>query len=138
MTHLTYKQLAFLLDITDLEAYEKFLAIDSSVTGKPTPSPCNTITRYRDQGYKAPELSIDILSKKLNLPNIQDALIDISENYLKRPAAKKYILCDYPEKKLETLEKHKVKIPSVLASLLKPETVAIIRKEWEKRFGIPV
>lgn len=143
---LNYKQLAFILDITPVEALEKILYVWSKVFDKERPASCDTVKEYLYDKQKKksvrnslPEsLDIGLLSVHLNLPTLQASVEDIHNNYLARPATKRWILCDFPEKELKTKLKDKVKIPPVLASLLKPEDVELIENEWAKRYGIGV
>lgn len=81
-------------------------------------------------------MSIEVLSVQLNLPNLQSMVDDIHDNYLKRPGTKKWILCDYPEKQLDTKRRDEVHIPPGLKSLLPQASLDTIEREWSKRFGI--
>lgn len=135
--NLTYKQLAFILDIESIEAVRKIIFIHCKVKGIEAPLKSGYIKDYYWEDSPWPmELGIELLAQHLNLPELQRAVDDIRENYMKRPPTKKYILCDYPEKELKLKLKDKVKIPPVLASLLKPEDVELIENEWAKRYGI--
>ncbi len=64
---------------------------------------------------------------------------DINKNYLTRPACKKWILCDYPEKKMKSLAEAgkpmRVAIPPALKSLIPEKTAQTIRLEWQKRYA---
>lgn len=148
MTSLTYKQLAFILDVKPVEALEMILSVYCKTKGKPLPAARDNATEYLfnfdEKGRKKgrndlPEaLDIGLLSVHLNLPTLQQAVEDIEKNYLVRPATKKYILCDYPEKQIKSCRDNdkplKISFPSVLESLLPTSIVETIRKEWEKRF----
>lgn len=83
-------------------------------------------------------MPIEILASGLNLPTLQQMVDDIEQNYLKRNASKKWILCDYPEKELKKLANDgkplRLNIPAALKSMLPSETIEIIEGEWAKRF----
>lgn len=144
MKTLSYRQLAFILDIKPVEALEKILYVWSKVYNKEKPFSCDTVKEYLFDKHKnksvrndLPEsLDIGLLAVHLNLPTLQSSVEDIHNNYLSRPATKRWILCDFPEKELKTKLKDKVKIPPVLVSLLKSEDVKTIENEWAKRYGI--
>lgn len=134
---INYKQLAFILDIEPIEAARKIIYCHCKAFGLGVPAKYNLIRDYYFKGSEWPtELPVETLSKHLNLPDLQLAVVDIRENYLKRQASKKWILMDYPEKELKTKLKDKIKVPPVLASLLKAEDVQFIESEWKRRFGI--
>lgn len=142
--NLNYKQLAFILDIEPVEALEKILYVHSKVSGKELPTSMKTVKEYLfiKQAKKSvrndlPEaLDVGLLALHLNLPTLQQAVEDIQKNYLTRAATKRYILLDFPEKELRLKLKHQIKVPPVLASLLKSEDVEFIENEWAKRYGI--
>lgn len=144
LSKLNYKQLAFILDIEPVKALEKILYTHSKVTGKNFLASCDTVKEYLffEQGKKKvrndlPEsYDIGLLCVHLNLPTLQQSVDDIQNNFLKRPATKRWILCDFPEKELRTKPKKKIKIPDTLASFLKEEDLNIIHDEWKKRYGI--
>lgn len=137
MKTITYKQLAFILDIKPVEALEKIIIANCHVKNIEQPVKGYRVSDYLYKGSDIPaEYDVRLLAEHLNLPDLESAMIDIRENYLKRQGTKRYILCDYPEKELKTKLKADIKIPSVLASLLKPEDVETIQSEWFKRYGI--
>jgi hypothetical protein len=134
---ISYKQLAFILDIEPIEAARKIIFVHCKMYGLSVPAKSNLIKDYYFKGSDWPkEMAVETLSKHLNLPDLQLAVSDIKENYLKRQGSKKWILLDYPEKELKTKLKDKITVPPVLASLLKPEDVEFIQSEWSRRFGI--
>jgi hypothetical protein len=136
---LSYKQLAFILDIEPIEALKKIIYVHCKVRGIALPYSQEKVKDYLYPGSVLPdELDVGLLALHLNLPTLQQSVEDIKNNFLKRPATKKWILCDYPEKELKTKEKHKVKIPPVLVSLLNKEDLNTISKEWSRRFSIKV
>jgi hypothetical protein len=109
MNYLNSKQLAFILDIEVQEAREKMVYAHCKANG----------------------LSVPQRRKK-------EDLADIEANYLTRPASKKWILCDYPEKKIKSFAesggRHKLSLPGALASLLPKATQDVIMQEWRARF----
>jgi hypothetical protein len=137
MKSLTYKQLAFILDIEPIEAARKIIFVHCKLKGLSHPIKSNLIRDYYYKDSTWPkEMGIAELSTHLNLPDLQMAVDDIRNNYLTRQASKKYILCDYPEKELKTKLVTQVKLPPVLTSLLKDEDVNFIESEWNRRYGI--
>lgn len=85
------------------------------------------------------DMLIEMLATQLNIPALQQSVNDINENYLTRPASKKWILCDFPEKVIkastEAGKPAKVLIPPALRSLLPEKTCQLIRLEWQRRFA---
>jgi hypothetical protein len=74
----------------------------------------------------------------LNLPTLQSSVEDIVNNFLIRPASKRWILCDYPEKQIKKLEESgkplKLNVPSALKSLLSEYDIQKIKSEWSARY----
>lgn len=148
MKFLNYKQLAFVLGITPIKALEKIIAIHCSIQNKGTPRVCDKVSEYlfdivikngketkvRNQFPEV--MDIETLSEKLNLPCLQSSVDDICTNYLNRPASRKWILCDYPEKELVSKTRYEVKIPPALKSMLPAEQVKEIEQIWAQRFKI--
>jgi hypothetical protein len=134
---LNYKQLAFILDIKPIEALEKIIYVHCKVKGISRPQPQDKVKSYLVDGFPE-DFDLGSLAVHLNLPSLQQSVEDIRNNFLKRPATKKWILCDYPEKELKTKAHNRVKIPSALASLLNKKDLEIISEEWSKRFRIKV
>lgn len=151
---LNYKQLAFILDIKPVEALEKIIFVYCKVKGKQLPRSENTVKEYlfEDREYLVegkiktrsvrndlPEfLDIGLLALHLNIPTLQQAVQDIQNNYLVRPATKKWILCDYPEKQLKSCSDNdkplRIPFPKALESLLPTSISDKIREEWRTRF----
>lgn len=146
MSFLNKKQLAFILDITDEEArakmcvaWAKSLGVTNSARreekvnkkGKPTGKK-KLVDTYPDT------MLVEMLATQLNLPFLPQAVEDIKTGYLKRPAARKWILCDFPEKSLKTKEnagdKLTLSIPVGLKSMLPTAIADEIKKEWTERF----
>jgi hypothetical protein len=148
MNYLHYKQLAFILDIDPIKALEKIIAIHCKIKGIQIPYPQKKITDYlhgRDKKGKKirnslPEsMEIDTLSGHLGIQTLRTAIQDIKENYLVRPATRKWILCDYPEKLIKAAlaagkKKTTLSLPGALKSLLSDQVAAAIAKEWAERF----
>jgi hypothetical protein len=139
MKYLNAQQLAFILDIKKEDA--RFKMVNAWCKAK---NVTNFIARTHNGKLdkdtdKYPEaMPIDILSVELNLPTLQNSVDDICNNYLTRPATKKYILCDLPEKIIlkatEDGHKPKMAIPPALRSMLPPKQIEFIFQEWEKRY----
>lgn len=150
MKYLNYKQLAFVLDIPPIKALEKIISIHCTMKNIDKPRRCEKVNEYlfdfaMKNGEKIkvrnnmPEvMDIETLSEKLNLPTLQASVDDICANYLNRPATKKWILCDYPEKQLVNKTKNQIKIPEALRSMLPTEQINEIQKVWNQRFGIKI
>lgn len=86
-------------------------------------------------------MEIELLAEHLNLPDLQLAVDDIRNNYLKRSATKKYILNDYPEHQLQLQYKNprkRITLPSVLCSMLNEQDIGIIKGVWKQRHKIKV
>lgn len=146
MLYLNKKQLAFILDITTEEARAKMCVAYSKDRGETNKA--EYVTKKNKFGDKSgkPKLSdpypdamlISMLAIQLNLPTLQDMVNDIETGYLTRPAAKKWILCDFPEKKEKAAqqsgEKFTLQIPPGLKSMLPTEIQQQIQKEWTERF----
>lgn len=138
MKFLNAQQLAFILDIKKEDARVKMVHAwcrHKQIT--------NTLTRgitgkLENDSYPL-AVSVEVLATELNLPTLQDSVDDICRNYLVRPATKKWILCDYPEKLIKKWtelgdDKKKLSIPPALKSMLPKEAKEIIVQEWQKRF----
>lgn len=134
---LNYKQLAFILDIEPVDALKKIIFVHCKLNNVGIPRSSSLIRSYlyKDSPWPS-ELELCQLSEHLNLPQLPYAVDQIKNHYLTNVGTKRYILFDYPEKELKTKLKNKIKIPVVLASLLKEEDVNYIKSEWNKRYGI--
>jgi hypothetical protein len=141
MKYLNAQQLAFILDIKKEDARVKMVnawcrakAIDNKLS-RDHAGKIDKVTDNYPEG-----MLIEMLSKELNLPTLQISVDDIVNNYLTRPASKKWILCDYPEKQIAkseiTGESKKVILPAALKSMLPKETKDQITREWHARFSI--
>ncbi|HMG89613.1 MAG TPA: hypothetical protein VK589_06125 [Chryseolinea sp.] len=145
---LSYKQLAFVLDIKSIRALEHILAAHCKATGQEPPAPAETTNEYlfnfNDKGEKTTRttwpdaVEVAELEKHLGI-SLQSAIDDIRENYLNRSATKKWILCDFPQNKIKLAAEQGKKnctlqIPPALKSLISPAVAAQIGQEWKKRF----
>jgi hypothetical protein len=136
MTYLNAQQLAFILDIKKEDARAKMCVAWSAHIGQENQAERNAKGKIVDP-YPI-GMPVEILSKHLNIPTLQDSVDDIVSNYLNRPASKKWILCDYPEKQIAKTESSgevkPIGIPAALKSMLPKETKDIIIREWRSRF----
>jgi hypothetical protein len=136
MNTLTSQQLAFILDIKKEEARAQMCHAWAKHKGIKNAAYWNEKNKIVDDYPKAME--IEILAEHLNLPTLQQMVNDIELNYLIRPATKKWILCDYPEKQVKSCgdagKPLRIGIPPALKTMLHPETIDRIKSEWEKRF----
>lgn len=134
MKFINAKQLAFVLDIKVIDArammchaWAKYNRIDNEA-------------EYNEKGKIIDPyplaMEIVMLAEQLNLPTLFQSVKDIQDNFLKRPGSKKWILCDYPEKELQTKPRNKIKVPSILTSFLSNDDIQFIENEWNKRYGI--
>lgn len=139
MKFINSQQLAFLLDIKKEDARAKMCFAWAKSKGIEN-------TAYRDKKTKKLKddfplaMEVEMLAKELNLPTLPDSIKDITDNFLKRSATKKWILCDYPEKEIKRLadagKPKRLRIPPALSSMLPPESVELIQNEWKSRYGI--
>lgn len=138
MNYLNKSQLAFILDIKTEDARAKMCVAwcnDKKIENKAYyhPETEKLIDDYPDA------MPIEILSRYLNLPTLQQSVDDIQDNYLNRPATKKWILCDYPEKEIELKTKAgkaviKLSIPKALRSMINQNVQKEIKKQWHERY----
>ena len=136
MKYLNSQQLAFILDIKKEDARAKMCVAWASAHNEENKAARNIKGKIEDPYPIA--MPIEMLSQQLNLPTLQQMVDDITNNYLTRPASRKWILCDYPEKqllKVATIGEDKpVSIPPALKSMLPKETKEKIVAEWNERF----
>lgn len=135
MNFLNKKQLAFILDIKAEEARAKMCVAwckDKGITNKAF---INDKDKVVDEYPET--MPIEMLSSQLNLPTLQSSVDDIVQNYLSRKASRKWILCDYPEKKIGLgVKTSSIKIPPALRSMLPSESVKTIQEYWSKNYRI--
>ena len=136
MKFLNAQQLAFILDIKKEDARAKMCVAWSNSIGEINKAEWNEKGKIIDPYPLA--MPVDLLARELNLPTLQDSVDDIVNNYLTRPASKKWILCDYPEKQVAktdaTGQVKKLAIPPALKSMLPKEVKEKIHEEWKIRF----
>lgn len=143
ITTLNKTQLAFLLDLKLVDARKKMISayctwkrFDPKVEYVTNPK-TGTVKMHELVEYPV-EMDIKMLAEYLNLPTLQAMVDDITYNYMKRSATKKYILSDFPEQEINKMKSEgknkKINIPPALKSMLLPETVKEIEIEWYKRY----
>lgn len=147
MTSLNSQQLAFLLDIKKEDARARMCNAWEKANNTPKQGFAfeerlsSNVVWDNSKKIKDPypsDMPIEILASGLNIPTLQQMVDDIEQNYLKRSASKKWILCDYPERELKKLANDgkplKLNIPAALKSMLPSETIEAIESEWARRF----
>lgn len=138
MTFLNAQQFAFILGIKKQDARAKMCFAHCSSKNETCKAFFDEDGKLQGHEQYPEALAISLLSERCNLPDLQTAVNDIKDNYLTRPASKKFILCDYPEKQIERMaengEKKRIRIPAALKSMLPLSTVRTIDDEWRKRF----
>lgn len=152
MKFLNAQQLAFILSISVQEAREKMVFAHCKSKGIDPPAkrskedfeePKTPLEKKKQREYMIYSeyplaMTIELVSEQLNIPTLQQSVDDIEKNYLNRPATKKWILCDLPEKQIkkctEDGKPQKISIPAALKSMLPREVKDAITQEWQKRF----
>lgn len=146
MNFLNAQQLAFILDIKKEDARAKMCAAwekahgikrDSNALGfeKVKDAKWNSKNKIEDPYPQA--MPINIIAEGLNMPTLESMFLDIRENYLKRPASKRWILATYPEKVIKKAEEEgkkfpvKIAIPPALKSLLPTQAQRDIFNYWK-------
>jgi len=136
ITKLNKRQLAFILS----EKVEDTRAMMCSAWA--------TMTEVKNTAYwnkqnkvvdKFPEfMDVPLLAAGLNMPGLQQAINDIHNNYLKRAATRKWILCDIPEKQIEkntkTGRSKKPQIPVALRSLISDKVRVEVASYWQEKY----
>lgn len=139
LTFLNSQQLAFILEIKKEDARAKMCYAWCKYKGIENEATRNTKNKIVDSYPQA--MPIEVLSKELNLPMLQDSVNDICNNFLNRPGTKKWILCDFPEKEIKSrVDKgmpnpYKINIPPALKSMLPTSIQNQIMEEWRKRYN---
>jgi len=94
-----------------------------------------------DKGIiKNPSVDVKEFDKYHKL-SIEAAILDIKNNSLTRSAFKKYLLFDYPEKKLGEkfkegkVPKDTIRLPPILRSLMSPKDLQAVDDHWNKHFA---
>jgi hypothetical protein len=139
MKTLNKRQLAFLLEITNGDARAKMCMAwcnSKGIENKATWT-ASGLAIENDEDYPD-DIHIELLAKELNIPNLQDMVDDVENNYLTRAATKKFILYDFPQKHVELCTKNgkikRLNIPPGLRSMLPSKTIDIIKKKWHESF----
>ena len=142
MKYLNAQQLAFILDIKKEDARAKMVAAWEKTnklrTGSVNGATWNKKGKVVD-GYPQ-AMPIELLSLGLNLPDLQMMVDDICNNYLKRPASKRYILFDYLEKKIKSAETagknppYRIDLPAALKSMLPDEIRKQVYSLWRSNY----
>jgi hypothetical protein len=139
MKTLTKSQLAFILDIKVEDARAKMCAAYSQERNEGTETVKGAVWNMKnrvDDDFPK-QMSIDLLSRRLNLPHLQTAVDDIVSNYLTRPGTRRYILRDFPDKLIKKTEEAgqqfpvKIDIPPALRSMLPDSTRQDIYNYWK-------
>ena len=136
MNSLNKQQLAFILDIKTEDARAKMCHAWCRFHGIENKAYVSDKNKIVDDYPE--QIPIGILSQSLNLPDLQQMVNDIKLHYLDRPASKKWILCDYPEKEIKSRHTNSkelvLSIPPALKSMLPQLTIDRIKEEWTSRF----
>ena|SRR5687767_8006585 len=146
MKTLNAQQLAFILDIKKEDArarmcnaWCKYKDIPKTDSWK-VEVPGAERSRKKIQDPYPLGMAIDVLAVHLNIPTLQQMVDDIQANYLTRPASRRWILREYPEKKLLSAEADgkaypiKIDLPPALKSLLPESTIRAIYNYWISDF----
>lgn len=147
MKALNSQQLAFILDIKKEDArarmcnaWAKEKGIEKNDAWKvAVPGAKRSKSKKIEDPYPL-EMEIEVLARQLNIPTLQQMVDDIRENYLTRPATRRYILQLYPEKKILSGEADgktypiPVDLPPALKSMLPTETIKTIYNAWTNGF----
>lgn len=142
MTQLNSQQLAFILDIKKEDARAKIVRAFEKSKGIDLREGVDMKTASRTAKGKINDeypqfIKIELLAAGLNIPDLQKMVDDICENYLKRPATRKFILADYPEKHIKKCESEgkefpvKIGWPPALKSMLSESSVSEIHNFWK-------
>lgn len=143
MTTLNAQQLAFILDMKKEDARAMMTTAWSKEKGiknqaKREFKKDGSLGKLSDP-YPA-DMPIEIISKHLNLPLLQQSVDDITQNFLTRPGSKKWILCDLPEKlqkkAAEEGKKPKFALPAALRSMLPDDQIEYVRNQWQIKYQI--
>lgn len=137
MKFINSQQLAFVLDIAKQDARAKMCVAWAKSKGIENAAYYDEETGKLKDDYPQ-AMEIEMLARELNLPTLQEMVDDITNNYLTRPATRKWILCDYPEKQIKKCEDsgkpHRVNLPPALKSMLNTTDVDRIKSEWKNRY----
>jgi len=140
MNQLTKAQFAFILKDTQINARKKMIYAWCTEKGLPVPDIDPNADEKEemkriDKGY--PDwINVDILSRQLNMPDLQQAVDDIRNNYMKRSTTRQWIV-ELPQDRMNKSGEipPRIKIPETLKSLLSDEVINEIINVWKKRYG---
>lgn len=150
MKYLNSQQLAFVLDIKKEDARTMMCNAWTRSQGMEKVGVMKEIPKVkRGKSNKIEDafpqaMLIELLSKELNLPDLQMACDDIENKYLERKATRRYIMWDYPEKLILKAEKdgkkppYKAALPPALKSFLPQEIIDQILKHWQTAHKLAV
>lgn len=146
MQQLNAQQLAFILDIKKEDARARMCNAWCRENGIPKTDswkvevPGVECVNKRIRDPYPHDMGIALLAENLNIPNLQQMVDDIHNNYLVRPATRRWILQQYPEKKILAGESDgktypiPVDLPAALKSMLPKETIKTIYNAWINSF----
>jgi hypothetical protein len=136
MNFLNSQQLAFILDIKKEDARAKMCFAWCADKGIQNRAIRNAKNKIIDDYPGA--MPVEMLAVQLNLPTLQAMVDGIVTNYLIRPATRKWILSDYPEKMVKKAQDEgalpKLAIPAGLRSMLPTAIVTQIYDHWLDRY----
>lgn len=141
MNMLNKSQLAWLLGIKTKDARDKMVYCWCKENNKVPRRWKEVYQLKKDEGhfdYFPEYMPIDLIARNQNLPNLQEMVDEVTENYFKRAATRSWIM-DYPQTRLDKAEKtganvRKISIPTNPKSFLTPETQAQIIAAWQERY----
>lgn len=149
MKYLNAAQLAFILDIKKEDARARMCHAWAKHKGYPMEGffqekipGAQWSARNKVETDYPDTMLIDVLSKHLNIPELQAMVDDIERNYINRPGTRKYILSDYPEKLITKAQNdgkappYKIDLPVALRGILPTELQQKIKQEWLIRFNL--
>lgn len=150
MKTLSKKQLAYLLDIKIEDARAKMCAAwekengiqrfadNTQVVANGEIIGATRNTKNKIQDNYPDKMEIDVLSRNLNMPDLQLIADDVQNNYLTRAATKKFILDDFPRKEIAKAKQAgkfaRLTIPSGLRSIIRDDIAEEIKAQWKVRF----
>lgn len=146
MKYINKNQLAFVLDIKVEDARAKMCAAWCKAKGiepEQTIAGPRTAKASRDEKKKIKDpyplvMEVAMIAEFANLPDLAFACNDIENNYLKRPASRKYILADYPDKVMAKQRSEgkpfNLKLPPALVAMINLADQRTIDQEWRKRY----
>lgn len=135
ITSLSKRQLAFVLKIKQTEAQDKMVYAYAKHMGLYNSKDCEV-----PSDFDCPDsISIEILSKHLNLPDLQDAVNDVHNNFFARSVSKGWIM-EYPQKILDEKTSkgepcYLIRLPAAIRSLVRDDVQQEIIRAWSARYS---